>query len=135
MSGNTSNLKVSKQQKKKKKKKSAKGKDNLIVVQSQSHTQLFVMPWTTVGQASLSFTISQSFLKLMSIESTNQSISHWLIPSNHLILCCSLLLSLVFPSIRVFYNESALLIRWQKHWSFSISSFNKYSGLISFNID
>ena len=81
-------------------------------------------------QASLSFTISQSFLKLMSIESV--------MPSNHLILCCLLLLlPTIFPSIRVFSNESALPIRWPKYWSFSfsISNSNEYSGLISFRID
>ena len=86
--------------------------------------------WTVACQASLSFTITQSLLKLMSIESV--------MLSNHLILCCLLLLlSSVFPSIRVFSNESALHIRWPKYWSFSfsISPSNEYSGLISFNID
>ena len=81
-------------------------------------------------QASLSFIVSQSLLKLMSTES--------LMPSNHLILCCPLLFwPSVFPSIRVFSNESALHIRWPKHWSFgfSISPSNEYSGLISFRID
>ena len=79
-------------------------------------------------QASLSFTISQSLLKLMSIESV--------MPSNHLILCCSLLLlPSIFPSIRVFSNESALYIRWSKYWSFSISPSGEYLGLISFRID
>ena len=89
-----------------------------------SHVQLFVTPWTAAHQASLS--ISQSFLKLMSIKSG--------MPSNHLILCCSLLSPSVFPSIRVFSNESVLHIRWVKYWSFSfsISPFNEYSGLISF---
>ena len=81
-------------------------------------------------QASLSFTISHSLLKLMSTES--------LMLSNHLILCCSLLLLVsVFLSIRVFSNESALPVRWPKDWgfSFSISLFSEYSGLISFRID
>ena len=91
---------------------------------------LFVTPWTAARQASLSFTISRSLLKLMSIESV--------MPSHHLILCFPLLLlSSIFPSIRVFSSESALHIRWPKYWgfSFSISSSNKYSGLISFRID
>ena len=88
-------------------------------------------PWTAVHQAFLSITISQSLLKLMSIESL-------VMPSNHLILCHPLLLLLaIFPSIRVFSNESALCIRWPKYWSFifSISPSNKYSELISFRID
>ena len=90
--------------------------------------QFFVFPWTAACQASLSFTICQSLLKSRSIESV--------MPSNHLILCCPLLLlPLVFPSIRVFYNKSALYIRWPKYWSFSISPPNAYSGLISFRID
>ena len=92
--------------------------------------QLFVIPWTAACQASLSFTISQSLLKLMSTES--------MMPSNHLILCCPLLLlPSIFPSIRVFSNESTLHIKWPKYWSFSfsISPFNEYSGLISFRID
>ena len=87
-------------------------------------------PWTAARQASLSFTISRSLLKLMSIES--------MMPSNHLILCHPLLLlPPVPPSIRVFSNESALPIRWPKYWSFSfsISPSNEYSGLISFRID
>ena len=86
--------------------------------------------WTAAYQASLSFTISQSFLKLMSIESV--------MLSNHLILCHPLLfLPLIFPSIRVFSNESALCITWPKYWrfSFSIGPSNEYSGLISFRID
>ena len=102
----------------------------VIVVQSLSCVWLFVTPWTSARQASLSFTISQSLFKLMSIESV--------MPSNHLILCHPLLLLLsTFPSIRVFSNESALRIRWPKYWSFSfsISPSNKYSGLISFRID
>ena len=99
-------------------------------VQSLSHVQLFVTPWIAAHQASLSFTISQSLLKLMSVESV--------MPSNHLILCCPLLLlPLIFPSIRVFSNESLLHIRWPKYWSFSfsISPSNEYSGLISFRMD
>ena len=94
-----------------------------------SCTQLFAAPWTAARQASLSFTISWSLLRLMSIESV--------MPSNHLILCCSLLLPSVFPSIRVFPNESALYIRWSKYWSFSfsISPSSEYSELISFRID
>ena len=87
-------------------------------------------PWTAVHQASLSIANSQSLLKLMSID--------LVIPSNHLILCHPLLLlPLIFPSIRVFSNESALCIRWPKYWSFSfsISPPNEYSGLISFRID
>ena len=86
------------------------------------------IPWTTAHQASLSFTISGSLLKLMSIESA--------MPSNHLILCHPLLLlPSIFPSIRVFSNESALCMRWPKYWSFSISPSSEYSGLISFRID
>ena len=101
-----------------------------VVVQSVSHVQLFVTPWTAACQASLSFTISQSFLKLMSTESV--------MPSKHVILCHPLLLlPSTFPSIRVFSNESSLHIRWPKYWSvsFSISPSNAYSGLISFRID
>ena len=92
--------------------------------------QLFATPWTAAHQATLSFTISQSFLKLMSIE--------LVMPSNHLILCRPfLLLPSVCPSIRVFSNESVLHIRWPEYWSFSfsISPSNEYSGLISFRID
>jgi len=99
-------------------------------VQLLSCVLLFATPWTAACQASLSFTISQSLLKLMSIESV--------IPSNHLILCCPFLLPLsIFPSIRVFSNESALCIRFPKYWSFSfsISPSNEYSGLIYFRID
>ena len=87
-------------------------------------------PWTAARQASLSITNSRSLLKLMSIESV--------MPSNHLIYCCPLLLLLsIFPSIRVFSNESVLRIRWPKYWnfSFSISPSNEYSGLISFKMD
>ena len=100
------------------------------VVQLLSCVQFFATPCTAARQASLSFTISQSFLKLMSIESV--------MPSNHLILCHPLLLlPSIFPSIRVFSNESALHIRRPKHWSFSfsISPSSEYSGLISFRID
>ena len=97
-------------------------------VQSLSHIRLFATPWTAVHQASLSITNSRSLLKLMSIE--------LVIPSNHLILCCPLLLlPSVFPSIRVFSSESALRIRWPKDWSFSISPSSDYSGLVSFRID
>ena len=91
---------------------------------------LTLRPGTTAHQASLAFTISWSYLKLMSIESV--------MTSNHLILCFPLLhLPSVFPSIRVFSNESALCIRWPKYWSFSfgISPSNEYSGLVSFRID
>ena len=87
-------------------------------------------PWTAACQASLSFTISWSLLKLMSVESV--------MPSNHLILCHPLLLQpSIFPSIRVSSNESALRIRWPKYWSFSfsISPSSEYSGLISFRMD
>ena len=98
-------------------------------VQSLSHVQLFVNPWTAACQASLSITNSQSLLKLMSIGSV--------MPSNHLILYCPLfLLPSIFPSIRVFSKESALHIRWPKNWSFSfsISPSNGYLGLISFRM-
>ena len=91
---------------------------------------LFATPWTAARQASLSVTNSRSLLKLMFMESV--------MPSNHLILCHPLLfLPSVFPSIRVFSNESVLRIRWPKYWSFSfsISPSNEYSGLISFRID
>ena len=101
-----------------------------VVVQSLSHVRLFVTPWTTACQASLSFTISQSLLKVMSIESV--------MSSNHLILCCPLLLlPSIFPSIRVFSSESALHIRLPKYWSFSfsISPSNEHPGLISFRMD
>ena len=94
------------------------------------HVRLFVTPQTAAHQASLSFTISWSLLKLMSIES--------MMPFNHLILCYPLLLlPSIFPSIRVFSNESALCIRWPKYWSFSfsISPSNENSGLISFRMD
>ena len=84
-------------------------------------------PWTAAHQVSLSFTVSQRLLNLGSIESV--------MPSNHLILYCPLLLLSVFPSIRVFSIESALCIRWPKDWSFIISPSNDYLGLISFRID
>ena len=102
----------------------------LFVVQSLSHVRLFVTPWTAAHQASLSFSISQSLFKLMSIESV--------MPSNNLILCLPLLfLPSILPGIRVFSNESTLCIRWPKYWSFSfsISPSNEYSGLISFSMD
>ena len=87
-----------------------------------------MIPWTAAHQASLSFTVSQSLLKLMSIELA--------MPSNHLILCCALLLlPSIFPSIRIFSSESALHIRWLKYWSFGISPSNEYLGLIFFRID
>ena len=98
-------------------------------VQSLSHVRLFATPWTAACQASLSITNSQSWLKLMSAE---------LCPSNHLILCCPLLLlPSIFPRIRVFANESVIHIRWPKYWSFSfnISPSNEHSGLISFRMD
>ena len=94
-----------------------------------SHVQLFVSPCAAARQASLSFTISWS-LKLTSVQSV--------MPSNHLILCCPvLLLPSIFPCIRVFFNELVLPIRWSKYWSFSysIGPSNEYSGLISFRID
>ena len=97
-------------------------------VQLLSCVQLFATPWTAARQASLSITNSRSSLKLMSTESV--------MPSNYLILCCSLLLPpSIFPSIRVFSNESVFCIRWSKYWSFSISPSSEYSGLISFRID
>ena len=102
----------------------------LKVVKSLSYVQLFVTPWTGVRQASLFFTISWSLLKLTSIESV--------MPSNHLILCHPLLLlPSIFLRIRVFSNELVLCIRWPKYrsFSFSISSSNEYSGLISFRMD
>ena len=99
-------------------------------VQSFSHVWLFATPWTVARQASLSIANSWSLLKLTSIESV--------MPSNHLILCHPLFLPpSIFPSIRVFSNESVLCIRWPKYWSFSfsISPFSEYSGLISFRMD
>ena len=103
---------------------------SFVVVQSQSGVLLFVTPWTAAGKSSLSFTVFQSLLKFMSIE--------LMMLSNHLILChLLLLLPSIFPSIKVFSSELALLIRWPKYWnfSFSISPSSEYSGLISFRID
>ena len=99
-------------------------------LQLLSCVQLFVTPWTATRQDSLSITNSRSLLKLMSIESV--------MPSNHLILCHPLLLPLsIFPSTRVFANESVLCIRWPKDWSFSFSicPSSEYSGLICFRMD
>ena len=99
-------------------------------VPSLSHVWLFITPWTAAHQASLSITKSWSLLKVVSIESV--------MPSNHLILCRPLLLlPSIFPSIRVFSNQSVLHIRWPKYWSFSfsISPSNEYSGLVSFRMD
>ena len=106
------------------------GSSQLSSVQSLSHVRLFTIPWTAARQASLSINNSRSSLKLVFVESV--------IPSNHLILCCPLLLPpSIFPSIRVFSNESILHIRWPKYWSFSfsISPSNEYSGLMSFRMD
>ena len=100
------------------------------VMMSLRRVRLYSTPWTAACQATLSFTVSQSLLNLMSIE--------LVMPSNHLILCRPLLLlPPVFPSIRVFSYESALCIRWHKYWrfSFSFSPSNGYSGLISFRMD
>ena len=96
---------------------------------SLSRVQLFVTPWTAAHPTSLSITNSWSPPKSMSIDSV--------MPSNHLVLCHPLLLPSIFPSMRVFSNESALRIRWPKYWSFSlnISPSNEYSGLISFRMD
>ena len=102
----------------------------VVVVHSLSCVQLSVTPWTAACQAHLSITSSQSLLKLLSIKSV--------MPFNHLILCHPLLLPpSIFPSIRVFSNESVFHIRWPKYWrfSFSISPSNEYSGLISFTMD
>ena len=111
--------------------KSKYSMDNkLYSVQLLSRARLYVIPWTAARQASLSITNSQRLLKLMPIESV--------MPSNHLILCCPLLLPpSIFLSIRVFSNESVLCIRWPKYWSFSfsISPSTEYSGLISFRMD
>ena len=101
-----------------------------VVVQTLSHVRLFATPWTAARQASLSFTISQTLLKLMSIE--------LVMPSNHLILCPPLVfLPSILPSITVFSNASALHIKWPKYWcfSFSICPSNEYLGLISFRMD
>ena len=99
----------------------------IVVVQSLNHVQLFATLLTVAHQASLSFTISWSLLRLISIE--------LMVPSNHLFLCFPLLLlPSIFPSIRIFPNELALLVRWPKYWSFSISPSSEYPGLISFTI-
>ena len=99
-----------------------------VVVQSLNYVQLLVTPWTAACLASLSFTISQGLLKLMSIE--------LVMPSNYFVLCCPLLLlPSIFPSIKVFSNKSALRFMWPKHQIFSISPSNEYSGLISFRIE
>ena len=99
-----------------------------VVVHSLSRVRLFVTPWAAAHQASLSFTISYSLLRFMSIESVIQS--------NHLILCHSLLLLLsIFPSIRIFSNELALHIKWPNYWRFSFSLSNEYSEFISFGTD
>ena len=101
----------------------------LSSVQSLSRVQLFATPWTAACQAPLSITNSWSLFKLMFIKSV--------MPSNHLILCHPLLPPSIFSSIRVFFSESVLRIRWPKYWSFSfsISPSNEYSGLISFKMD
>ena len=100
----------------------------MVLVQSLSHLRLFVTPWTAAHQASLSITNSWNLPKLTSIK--------LVMPSNHLILCYPLcLLPSIFPSIRVFSNESVLHIRWPKYWSFSISPSNEYSRVISFRMD
>ena len=100
----------------------------LSAVQSLNHVQLFATPWTAACQASLSIANPRGLFKLLSTVS--------MMPSNHLILCCPLLLlPSIIPSIRVFYNESVLRIRWPKYQSFSFSPSNEYSGLISFRID
>ena len=100
----------------------------LVLLFSCSVMSDYAIPWTAAHQTSLSFTISWCLLKLMPIE--------LLMPSNHLIFCCLLLLlSSIFPSIRSFSNELALCTRWTKYWSFSISPSNEYSQLISFRID
>ena len=101
----------------------------VTVVQLLSHVPLFATPWTAAHQTPLSFTISWSLLRFVSSESV--------MLLNCLILCCLLLLPSIFPSIRVFSNESVLRIRWPKYWSFnfSISPSNEYSGLILFSMD
>ena len=102
--------------------------NSFVIVPSLSCVQLFETPWNAAQRASLTFTISQSLLKLTSTESV--------MPSNPFTLCRPLLLlPSIFPSIGVFSNESALCIRWLKYWSVSISPSNEYSGLISFRID
>ena len=122
---------VSQKSKNKKQNKTKKSKNRTAIssVHSLSRVQLFATPWTAARQAFLSITNSQNLLKLMSIE--------LVMPSNHLILCHSLLPPSVFPSIRVFSIESVLHIRWPKYWnfSFSISPSNEYSELISSRMD
>ena len=110
------------------------GRKNYMIIlfssaQSLSHVRLLATPWTAAPQASLSITNSWSLPKLMSIESV--------MPSNHLILCCPLLLPSIFPSIRVFSNESDPCIRWPKYWNFSfnISPSKEHLALISFMMD
>ena len=101
--------------------------DLVVLVQLLSHVRLFKTPWTAARQASLSLTISWSSPKFMSTESV--------MPSNHLTLCCPLLLlPSIFPIIKVFFNESTPSIRWPKYWHFSISPSNEYSGLISIGL-
>ena len=101
----------------------------VVILQLLNRVQLFVTPWTAAYQPFLSFTISQSLLKLMSIE--------LVMPSNHLILCHPFLLPSIFPTIEVFSSELTFPIRWPKYqsFSFSISPSNEYSGLISFRMD
>ena len=102
----------------------------VVIVQLLSHVWLLVTPWTAAYPASLSFTISQNSLNIMSIE--------WVMPSNHAILYCPLfLLPSIFPSIKFFSNDLALHVRWPKYWSFSfsISPSREYSRLISFRFD
>ena len=100
-----------------------------VAFQSLNHVQLSVTPWTAACQVSLSFTIFWNLLRLMSID--------LMVPSNHLILCHLLLLPSIFPSIKAFYNQLALRIRWPKYWSFSFSfsPSDEYSGFISFRIE
>ena len=99
-----------------------------MIIQSLRHVQLFLTPWTAAHQSSLSFTISWSLLKLMSIE--------LVMPPSYLVLCRPLLLlPSIFPNIRVFSNELVLYIRWPKYWRFSISPSNEYSGLIFFRMN
>ena len=101
----------------------------VVVIQLLSHIQLFATPWTAAHQVCLSFSISQTLPKFMSIESV--------MAFNHLILCHPLLLPSIFANIRIFSNGSVLHIRWPKYWSFSfsISASNEYSGLVSFKTD
>ena len=100
-----------------------------VALQLLNHVQLFVTPWTAAHQASQTFTISWSLIRLMSFE--------LVMPSNHLTFCHPLLLPSIFPNIRVLSNESALRIRWPKYWNFSfnISPSNEHPGLISFRMD